>query len=118
VHNSNTYNIVIHMRHNYAGLVALKEGKVNEAKTALFKAGQISGSAPLNTFGPNLSLASELLKLGEIKDVLKFFHSCKEFWWFPFRLLQLSKWKRDIAKGLVPDFGANLNYYMESPERM
>lgn len=111
------YAIVIHMRHNYTGLIALQEGRLADAKMALFKAGKVSGSPPLNTFGPNVLLASELLKLGEKKAVLSFFRDCQKFWWLPFRLIHLNKWKRAIAQGLTPDFGASLNFYMAIPER-
>ena len=38
------------------------------------------GSPQLNSFGPIMSLAEELLEQGEPDTVLEFFAECRKFW--------------------------------------
>jgi hypothetical protein len=62
----------------------------------------------LNSFGPNMSLAKELLKQGERDVVLEFFTRCGTFWESGTDRLQ--EWTSQVQKGVIPDFGANLRY--------
>lgn len=56
----------IHHGNLILGRIALTQGDVAEAKTRLLAAGKTPGSPQLNSFGPNMMLAKELLELGEL----------------------------------------------------
>lgn len=90
------------------GRIALKEARIDEAKARLMKAGNSPGSPQMNTFGPNVSLARDLLIAGEREVVLEYFRLCRNFWEDGKEELDL--WERQIKQGKVPDFGANLIY--------
>jgi len=107
------YGNTIHVANVFLGLVAMREGKTALAKEHLRKAGQTKGSPPLNTYGPNMLLAKELLEVGETEIVLNYLQQCKAFWLAPMRFINgqpLKKWKKAIEAGEMPDFGANLVY--------
>ena len=46
------------------GRIALKEGRTEEAKQYLIETGKSPGSPQMNSFGPNVSLAKDLLEKG------------------------------------------------------
>ena len=104
------YGNAIHHSNLILGKVALREKKIEEAKIYLLKAGRTSGSSQLKSFGPNMSLAKELLEIGENEIVLEYLDLCKIFWRKIFSWWKIRKWKRVIRKGGIPDFGANLVY--------
>ena len=87
------------------GRLALQEGKLEEAKQYLLAAGQTTGSPVLGSFGPNLSLARDLLKAGEQDTVLQYLSQCARFWG---KTNKLAEWEAQIRSGTIPDFGANL----------
>jgi predicted Zn-dependent protease len=90
------------------GRIALKEGRTAEAKEYLIEAGKSRGSPQMNSFGPNMSLARDLLEKGERDVVLAYFGLCRKFW--QMGQGQLDQWTKDVKAGKVPDFGANLVY--------
>jgi hypothetical protein len=92
------------------GTIALDEGQLDEAKRRLLAAGRSAGSPMLGSFGPNMSLARELLEKGEQETVLQFLELCRKFWTYPAYSGKLDVWIKDIHKGRIPDFGANLIY--------
>lgn len=98
----------IHHGNLILGRIALSSGDVEEAKSRLLLAGKTSGSPQLNSFGPNMLLAKELLAQGENEVVLEYFELCKEFWTSPRR--ELEQWVDDIKAGRNPRFGGNLAY--------
>ena len=95
------FNIVL-------GRLALKAGNTEEAKKRLIAAGHSPGSPQRDTFGPNMSLAAELLNKKEDAVVLEYFDLCKKFW--KMEGGKLDQWKADVNSGRVPNFGANLVY--------
>jgi tetratricopeptide (TPR) repeat protein len=62
------------------GKISVKKGDINVAKEYLIKAGKTPGSPQLNSYGPDWSLAKELLKIGEKEVVLDFIESCRRFY--------------------------------------
>lgn len=98
----------IHHGNLILGRIALSEGDVDEAKSRLLLAGKTNGSPQLNSFGPNMLLAKELLEQGETEVVLEYFDLCREFWTSPRR--QLEQWTDDVKANRIPHFGANLAY--------
>jgi hypothetical protein len=55
------------------GRAALQEGEIDHAKEYLLAAGRTPGSPQLNSFGPDMTLAKDLLKRGEKDVVLEYF---------------------------------------------
>jgi RNA polymerase sigma factor (sigma-70 family) len=90
------------------GRIALREGKIAEAKNFLAASGRSTGSPQMNSFGPNMSLALDLLKKGERDAVLEHFMRCRMFWKKDHGKLDL--WMSEVMAGKIPDFGANLIY--------
>lgn len=90
------------------GRIAVLEGRIDEAKQFLIKSGQSPGSPQMDSFGPNMSLAKDLLEKGETDVVLQYFELCRKFW--KMEDGKLDQWSREVKAGDVPDFGANLVY--------
>ena len=90
------------------GRIALKEGRTEEAKQHLLEAGKSPGSPQMNTFGPNMSLAKDLLEKGEREVVVEYLELCRKFW--EMQDGRLDKWIQQAKDGKIPDFGANLLY--------
>jgi len=102
------YGNAIHDGNLVLGRIALKEGQSDEAKRRLMEAGKTPGSPQLNSFGPNMSLARDLLAKGERDAVLQYFELCRKFW--DMRDGKLDQWAQDVKTSREPDFGANLIY--------
>jgi len=90
------------------GRLALRAGDMESAKRYLLEAGRTPGSPQLNSFGPNMTLAKELLEKSERTAVLEYFGLCGKFWKMGGD--KLREWGALVKDGLVPDFGANLVY--------
>src|SRR6266516_8030175 len=90
------------------GRIAVTEGRTNEAKQYLIAAGNSPGSPQMNSFGPNVSLAKDLLEKGERDAVIQYFELCRRFWQMHGE--RLDKWIQEVKDGKIPDFGANLVY--------
>jgi len=90
------------------GRIALAEGDVAAAKKRLLASADSKGSPQMNSFGPNMQLAKELLAKGEKDVVLAYFERCGTFWEMGGD--RLAAWAEAVRKGKTPDFGANLRY--------
>jgi hypothetical protein len=91
------------------GRVALARDKnVSLAKSSLLASAQSQGSPNLNSFGPNMSLAKDLIAAGERDTVVEFFRLCSAFWQPQFS--KLDEWSALVKTGGTPNFGANLLY--------
>lgn len=90
------------------GRIAVQEGNMEDARRYLLEAGKSPGSPQMNSFGPNMSLAKDLLQKGERAAVIEYFNLCRKFW----RLDggRLDRWSQEVQMGKVPDFGPNLVY--------
>jgi len=102
------YGNAIHDGNMVLGRIAVKNGDLNSARDYLLKAGNTTGSPQLDSFGPNMSLAKDLLEKGDRETVLQYFNLCRQFW--ELHLNKLDEWSADVAAGNTPDFGANLKY--------
>jgi tetratricopeptide (TPR) repeat protein len=96
----------VHHGHLILGRLALRNDRVDEAKSHLLKAGKTPGSPQLNSFGPNMAPAKELLEKGEKHVVLEYFALCAKFW----DREELKEWTAAVEAGETPKFGANLAY--------
>jgi hypothetical protein len=91
------------------GRVALRrDHNVQLAKASLRASAETPGSPQLNSFGPNMSLAKDLLVQGERDTVLEFFARCRAFWKSGGG--RLDDWTAMVKGGGIPEFGANLFY--------
>ena len=100
------YGNALHEGHATLGLVALRNNDVSTARRQLLEAGKTPGSPQLNSFGPDMTLANELLKKGERDTVLEYFTLCRSFW--KMGTSQLDAWSATVREGETPIFGANL----------
>jgi hypothetical protein len=102
----NTGN-AIHHGNLILGRIALQAGDIELAKHYLLEAGKTPGSPQLDSFGPNMELARELLVKGQKDVVLQYFALCAKFWKSQ---PELDAWTDAVNHGLIPDFGGNLIY--------
>ena len=107
---SSQFGNIIHDANQILGRCALREGKLADAKTYLLKAGATPGSPQLNSFGPQMQLARELVEKGEKEAVLQYLDLVSLFWApeqepaEPNQPLEplIAGWRREIAEGRVP----------------
>jgi hypothetical protein len=86
----------------------VRNGQIEQAKKYLLEAGKSPGSPQMDSFGPNMSLAKDLLEKGERDTVLQYFDLCRKFWKMDYG--KLDQWSNEVKAGEIPDFGANLIY--------
>lgn len=96
------YGNAVHLGHTVLGLLALQQQDHSSAIRELHAAGQTPGSPQLNSFGPTMHLAKELLKLGHVEPVLTYLEQCRAFWEMGGTWLAL--WERKVREGHVPNF--------------
>ncbi len=97
-----------HWGHLTLGRIALAEGNIEEAKYRLIAAAMIQGSPQLNSFGPDMTLAEELLEAGEKEVVLRYFELCAGFW--ESGKDDLADWTALVKFDRKPDFSMNLDF--------
>ena len=84
------------------GRIAVREGRLEEAKQYLLAAGKSKGSPQMDSFGPNMSLAKDLLEKGERDTVLQYFELCRKFWTMDYG--KLDDWRQEVKAGKIPGF--------------
>ena len=94
----------VHDAHVVLGLLALKASHVGAAAQHLLEAGKTTGSPQLNTFGPDMALARQLLAAGERDAVLDYLALCEKFW--VSGRPQLKAWTDAIRAGGTPTLSA------------
>ncbi|HVE41587.1 MAG TPA: hypothetical protein VNM14_16970 [Planctomycetota bacterium] len=99
------YGNAIHDGNTVLGQVALRNGNREQAKKFLLASGQTPGSPQLNSFGPEFTLAKELLEKEERATVLQYFELCRKFWNNGAAIESLDDWTKMVKEGKVPDFG-------------
>ena len=100
------YGNAIHDGNTVLGRVALRQGDISKASMLLLEAGRTPGSIQLNSFGPDMTLALELLEKGKRDVVLQYFVLCRRFWASGSQ--QLDAWSKTVREGGIPKFGGNL----------
>lgn len=104
---NSSYGSAIQDSNQVLGRIALSEGNLAEATKRLLASADSEGSPTMNSFGPNMTLAKELLQKGE-KDVVEYFDLCRVFW--KRHAETLDRWTEDVKFGHMPNFGANRVY--------
>jgi hypothetical protein len=102
------YGNAVHQANVLLGRAALARGDTTVAKSRLLAAGATPGSPQLNSFGPNMSLALDLIRAGERAAVLEYLALCKRFW--DLGSATLDQWSSEVAAGREPSFGPHLTY--------
>lgn len=97
----NQHGYAIHEGNRILGQLALRSGDVETAKQHLLRAAATPGSPSLNTFGPSLTLASDLLAKGERDAVVAYLELCSRFW--EGRSEAIARWISEIRAGRSPD---------------
>jgi hypothetical protein len=90
------------------GRISVQRGDLERAGRYLLAAGATRGSPQLDSFGPNMTLAKQLLEKNQSEVVLQYLALCKHFWKMDEG--KLDKWSDIVRRHGVPDFGANLDY--------
>jgi hypothetical protein len=103
-----THGNAVHKGNLVLGRIAVREGRIADAVKFLQASGATTGSPTLNSFGPNMLLARDLLAAGQKEAVLAYFEQCRAFWKMGGE--RLDRWSQEVKAGVVPDFGANLRY--------
>jgi hypothetical protein len=94
------YGNAVHDANRYLGLVSLRHDSVKEAAAFLLAAGNTPGSPQLDSFGPELDLADQLLKRGQTGPVKEYLTDIKVFWKGGDRVVD--RWLAAIARGERP----------------
>jgi len=74
------YGNAVHKGNLVLGRIAVREGRIVDAVGLLRASGETPGSPQLNSFGPNMSLAKDLLEQRETDAVLAYLEQCRVFW--------------------------------------
>jgi hypothetical protein len=98
----------VHRPNVVLGRVALAEGAAEEAEAHLLAACRVAPTSALVSFGPNTSLARDLLLAGRPDAVLVYLDRFREIWTSGAE--RLAAWEAEVRQGGIPDFGANLWY--------
>lgn len=102
------YGNALHQAHIVLGRAALGSGDVATARAELLLAGATPGSPQLDSFGPSMRLAQDLLRAGESRAVLEYFQLCRRFW--KLGAQTLVAWADEVELEHEPNFGPNLRY--------
>jgi hypothetical protein len=94
------YDEAIHVYNIVLGRVAVKQEQIEEAKKYLIEAGKTPNPESLND--TDMSLAKDLIRIGEYEVAAKFISICKPFWGFKKHVLR--KWLLLLKKGKKPNF--------------
>lgn len=95
------YGNVIYYRNWVLGMLAFDAGDLESAKQYLHLAGSSVGSPQLDSFGPNMKLAKQLLKTGEKETFLKFLNQIEVFWHAGETWLEV--WRAKVKEGEIPN---------------
>jgi len=95
------YGNVIHDANRILGLISLNSGNIEDAANYLLESGKSTGSPQLDSFGPELDLANELLKHGRHEDVKTYLNDISSFW--EMNDGSIDRWIREIDRGERPE---------------
>lgn len=96
----------IHYGHAVLGRLALRAGDIGSAARHLIKSVHNVSGPGLESGGPYMKLAQELLDCGQSAVVLRYLAECGIFWQHDFG--KLNQWRKETTRGVAPDFGKNL----------
>ena len=92
----------LHFGNLVLGRIALAAGDTDRAAEYLLAAGRTPGSPQLNSFGPDMTLARDLLERGQREAVIRYLRLCLEFW--ETGQDELRSWIAAVEAGRTPEF--------------
>jgi len=95
-----------HKVYLFLGRLALRGGQIDLAKDYLLRASAYLRDSFLQTGGPSMILAKELLALGEREAVIEYLRRCSTSWETTDH--RAEQWIYILEQGGTPDFGNNL----------
>jgi hypothetical protein len=95
------YGNALFIAHTVLGRLALRAGDMETARQHLLDSASHRGSPQLNSSGPKMDLARELLAAGERDAVIGYLERCGTFWAFGF---SLNAWIREIRRTGTTEF--------------
>jgi tetratricopeptide (TPR) repeat protein/peroxiredoxin len=98
------YGGAVHQGNIVLGRIDLKRNNLGAAKEHLLAAGHVPGTPALMSFGPDWTLAQDLLGRGERDTVLSYIELCRAFW--SSGKSRLDSWVTTIRAGGSPNFAA------------
>lgn len=93
----------VHQAHLVLGRVALATGDRATACAELLEAGRTPGSPQLDSFGPSMALAQDLLRAGERQAVATYLRLCRELW--KAGAADLDRWLANTSTGPISRAG-------------
>lgn len=97
------YGNAIYTGNVILGRISLEQKDLPAARSYLLAAGDTPGSPQLDSFGPDLTLAKQLLERGEKESVAAFFGKIGKFW--KGHEAEVKDWQKAVEAGVKPDFG-------------
>jgi hypothetical protein len=98
------YGNAIHYSNLALGRAAFVDGLREDAGRYLLLAGGTPGSPQLDDYGPDMTLALELLECGDRDVVLRYIELCERFWYNRGQC-PLKGWAQTVRNRGIPDFG-------------
>jgi tetratricopeptide (TPR) repeat protein len=89
---------ILHEYHTMIGRHMLRDGHPEEAKKHLLLSIDVEPTSVMKSFGPNMSLALDLLMEGEKETVITYLDGCTEFW----KKEPVQLWKAKIRNNKMP----------------
>lgn len=89
-----------HWGHTALGHVAHNKGEIDVAIEHLRKSCEVGSDCRLSSYGPSLSLAGELCRVGAWQEVEQYLLKCSEFWENEY----IEIWLMQIEQRELPDF--------------
>jgi thiol-disulfide isomerase/thioredoxin len=108
LYSESTRRYALHIAQTVLGRIALREGRVAEARDRLISAGKLQGTdaTVIDAVGPRWTLGGDLLARGETDAVLEYIAMIRPFW--KSGKGRLDDWENSIRAGDRPDFAAKI----------
>jgi tetratricopeptide (TPR) repeat protein len=110
------YGNAIHDGYRYLGLISYDRGDLDEAAEYLKKSSESTGSPQLDTFGPELDLASLLLQEGKVEEVSIYLKGIRKFWEMDNGAID--SWLEQINNGERPELSRFGDHRMTLAEKV
>ncbi|MBC7714667.1 MAG: hypothetical protein H7177_15080 [Rhizobacter sp.] len=105
------YADAVHHANISLGRAALFAGDIESGMSFLEASTKLYGPEKIKSPGPNMTLAKELLKLGQKNAVMDYLDASLKLWTdSSFSNKKISEWKKIIYEGSIPDFKESLEY--------
>lgn len=104
-----------HEMHILLGRIALERGDAREAGVQLVESAKTCGSPQLDSFGPDWTLAEDLLARGERDVVVAYIDAVGRFWESGKK--RLATWQKELEDGKNPKFVAHRDGKVPPPPK-